>query len=62
MDFGMVAIATSQSNMEVNQEMGIGMIRRALDHTEQMGAQIVQMMQEMTVQMTGEGGNVNLSV
>lgn len=65
MDFGLAAIATSQANIETAQDLGVGMVRRALDQTEMIGAQIVQMMQEMTqmtAQMTGEGMNINLSV
>jgi|GEM_PF-1679716 len=65
MDFGIAALATAQANMETGQELGVGMIRRALDQTEMLGAQIAQMMQEMTAmtaQMTGEGMNINLLV
>jgi hypothetical protein len=59
MDFGIASVATSLANMETAQEISMGTMRRAIEQTEMIGEQLVQMMQAMA-QITGEGLNVNL--
>ncbi|MCL2839536.1 MAG: hypothetical protein FWE05_02095 [Defluviitaleaceae bacterium] len=66
MDFGLPAVATTMANMETAQTMSIGSVRRGLDQIEQVGAALMDMMQNMQVPLmpagSESGSRVNMLV
>ena len=56
------SLATKMSYVNTMEQVSVGMMERALDQMELFGDQLAMMLASATVQLTGQGGNIDISV